>query len=98
VGKAVSNPSLVSGGPSDADNRGGRYRGAVVVQFAVNSEGRVSSCSPVRSSGNRDLDALTCRLLVNRARFRPARDAQGRAVETDAHATYHWGRGRRGRS
>ena len=96
VGGAVTSPpALIGGGPSDSDNRRGRYQGAVVVQFTVGSDGRADSCAPVRSSGNPKLDVLTCRLLVERARFTPARDAQGRFVASEAHATYVWGRGRR---
>jgi protein TonB len=91
-------PQWISGGPSDADNRRGRYRGTVVVQFTISPEGRVSNCAPVRSSNNASLDALTCRIVVSRSRYTPARDVQGRPVASEAHATYVWGRGRRTKS
>lgn len=85
----------IGGGPTDFDNRRGRYRGSVVVQFTIESEGRASDCTVVRPSGNSQLDALTCQIVTERARFTPARDAQGRYVASQAHATYSWGRGRR---
>jgi protein TonB len=85
----------ISGGPADGDNRGGRYRGTVSVQFNIGTNGRVSNCSTVKSSGNGALDAMTCRIMSERGRFTPASDAQGRPVVSQAHATYSWGRGRR---
>ncbi len=92
---ATRPPRLVSGAPSDRDNKHGQYRGSVVAQFTVGREGRVSNCSVVRTSGNAKLDALTCRLLEQRARFEPAQDSRGAAVPSDANATYVWGRGHR---
>ena len=42
----------IGGGPTDADNRRGRYQGTVGVQVTVNPAGHVSRCAPVRRSGN----------------------------------------------
>jgi protein TonB len=89
---------MIGGGPTDADNRRARYRGAVAVQFAVGTEGRVSNCSVTRSSGNPQLDGMTCRLLVERGRFAPARDAQGRPIQSRINASYVYGRGHRSRN
>ena len=92
----LSKPSTwVSGGPGASDNRRGRYRGSLDAQLTIGADGRVSNCSVVRTSGNSELDALTCRIVQERARFTPAQDAQGRAVSSRANATYVWGRGRR---
>lgn len=85
----------LGGGPTDADNPRGRYNGTVAVQVAVAPNGRVANCSAVRSSGTPALDALTCRLVVERARFRPAVDANGRAVQSEAFTTIAWGSRRR---
>ena len=81
----------LGGGPTNADNRRGLYQGTVNVQVSVGQNGRVSSCAPVRGSGNPGLDALTCRLVRQRARFAPALDAQGRPVASQAYATFVWG-------
>ena len=54
--------------------------GRVLVRFAVDPSGRASGCLVLRSSGNADLDTVTCRLIERRFRFAPARDAGGRAV------------------
>lgn len=85
----------LGGGPGYADNPGGRYVGSVAVQVAIGTGGRVTSCAPIRSSGNASLDAITCRLVRERARFSPALDAQGRPVPSQAYTTFVWGSRRR---
>ena len=54
--------------------RGGRVFVAVRVQL----DGRATDCKINRSSGNPAIDADTCRLVMERVRFVPARDEQGR--------------------
>jgi periplasmic protein TonB len=85
----------IGGGPSDADNQRGRYRGTVGVQVTVNPAGYVSRCAPIRGSGNAGLDTMTCRLVVQRARFTPAFDGQGRPTASQVYTTFVWGRTRR---
>ena len=80
------------GGPTDADNRKGQFQGTVEVQVSVEPDGRVSSCAPVRGSGNAGLDAMTCRLVQERARFTPALNEQGRPVASQVYTTIVWGR------
>lgn len=95
-GNEVHTPAQwIGGGPTDADNRKGRYQGALAVQIVVEPDGRVSRCAPVRGSGNAGLDELTCRLVRERARFSPALDAQGRPVASQTYTTFVWGRNRR---
>jgi protein TonB len=60
-------------------------RGSVTVRFTVGADGRARGCAVAISSGREDLDATTCRLIEVRFRYRPARDAAGRAV-ADARA------------
>jgi len=55
-------------------------RGNVVAHFTVGVDGRASDCTVRQSSGHPQLDATTCRLIEQRFRFEPARDARGRAV------------------
>jgi protein TonB len=71
--------------------------GAVAVRFTVQPNGRVSGCQIVKSSGNADLDSTTCRLIERRFRYRPARDAQGRAIAEVTTKLYTWGLNRRQR-
>jgi protein TonB len=55
-----------------------RWQGTVVADVTVSAEGRVSACKIVQSSGYDVLDAKTCEIMTKRARFVPAKDAQGR--------------------
>jgi len=64
--------------PAEAQRKG--EEGTVQVELTVDQNGRVSACRIVRSSGSRSLDTASCSILTRRARFTPARDAEGRAV------------------
>lgn len=56
--------------------------GSVTVRFTIGTDGRVRGCTVTKSSGRADLDSTTCRLIEKRFRYKPARDAQGRPVES----------------
>ncbi|HEX8215928.1 MAG TPA: energy transducer TonB, partial [Allosphingosinicella sp.] len=55
------------------------------------AEGRVTGCVIRESSGSSVLDAATCRLLVQRARYAPAEDSQGRRTADVAAVAIVWG-------
>ena len=52
--------------------------GRVFVAVRVQLDGRATDCKVNRSSGNPGIDADTCRLVMAKVRFTPARDEQGR--------------------
>ena len=58
-----------------------RAEGAVIARYVVAADGRVTACEVVTSSGNAALDSTTCSLIQRRFRFRPAINADGKAVE-----------------
>jgi protein TonB len=64
--------------PLEARTKG--WQGAVVADVTVNTNGRVDKCDVVQSSGYKLLDDTTCQILIERARFRPARDKNGNPV------------------
>ncbi|QPQ54310.1 energy transducer TonB [Allosphingosinicella flava] len=64
--------------------------GEVLVRFTVEPDGRVGRCSVVRSSGSDALDSTTCRLIQQRYRFAPARDASGRPVSDEKGWVQRW--------
>lgn len=64
--------------------------GRVTVLFLVQTDGRVPECDVVGSSGIPRLDALTCRLIRERFRFRPSRDGKGRPVPALVRETHEW--------
>ena len=56
--------------------------GTVGVRFVVAVDGRVPRCQVTRSSGSELLDATTCRLIMQRYRYKPAHDARGEPFES----------------
>lgn len=74
----------------DRDLRHERIGGDVMVRFRVETDGRVSTCRVVRSSGNPRVDATPCPLIRDRYRFDPARDARGRPVAAWVEENHGW--------
>ncbi len=64
--------------------------GTVGLRFIVGVDGRVSDCTVTRSSGSRSLDETTCRLIKQRFRYRPSRDAQGRPYADTVTGEHEW--------
>lgn len=54
--------------------------GTVTAHFTVGTDGRPSNCRVVKSSGNADIDATTCRLIEQRFRYEPARNKAGQPI------------------
>ncbi|HEY0112675.1 MAG TPA: energy transducer TonB [Allosphingosinicella sp.] len=65
-------------------------QGNVEVQLGINADGRVTDCRIVESSRSAALDSATCRLLVSRSRFQPARDEAGRAIASTYNTRIRW--------
>ena len=64
--------------------------GTVYLRFTVGVKGRVTDCIVTRSSGNADLDETTCRLIQQRFRYRPSRDANGRPYPDVVTGEHEW--------
>lgn len=54
--------------------------GLTSLRFRVDEQGRASDCVVRRSSGTASLDAKSCEIITQRARFTPARDKEGRPM------------------
>ena len=61
-------------------NRALRLGNSVTIAISVSAEGKPTGCRVLRPSPDAEADALTCKLALERFRFHPATDAQGRAV------------------
>lgn len=68
----------VSSDDYPADAMRNRYEGRVDFVLTVNADGRPVQCEIEISSSFDVLDQATCRVLMLRARFLPARDGKGR--------------------
>ncbi|MCA1660818.1 MAG: energy transducer TonB [Novosphingobium sp.] len=74
---------------SGAGERDGRF---IIVRYTVGVDGRVGNCRVVQSSGSAEADAITCRLIERRFRYRPALDAQGNPVARETGWKQWWWR------
>jgi protein TonB len=64
--------------------------GTVSIRFIVGVQGRVTECAVTRSSGNADLDEVTCRLIKERLRYRPTLNAAGKPIPDVVIGTHRW--------
>lgn len=64
--------------------------GELELVYRVNAHGSVSDCRVTQSSGLPSLDAQTCRLISERFRFRPARNARGKPVPSHIIERHGW--------
>ena len=88
---------------SRARQTGGRFRNSdfpdslrgvgrvkIGVRYAIGPSGQVDNCEVIEGSGYSELDAMTCRIIMERYRFRPARDPDGYAVTEVREEDYRW--------
>ena len=64
--------------------------GRVTVTFTVQVNGRVTGCHVTRTSRVPELDALTCRIIEQRFRFRPSMDRYGRPYADEVDWDHDW--------
>ncbi len=74
--------------PPDAVRDG--EQGTVAFRLGVGPDGRTSGCTVTASSGSQSLDSTTCRVLLERPRFEPARDSEGKAVADELDGRIVW--------
>jgi periplasmic protein TonB len=84
----IAGDFLPSDYPPDLGRAG--IGGRVSVSFTVLPNGRVTGCRVTRSSRVPQLDALTCRIIEQRFRFRPSTDRYGRPIADEADLDQDW--------
>ena len=67
-----------------------RPTGTVAYAVAVDAAGAATGCSIDESSGSPDLDKATCQLVMERAKFRPAKNDEGKAVAGTFRSRMRW--------
>jgi TonB family protein len=65
-------------------------QGVVHYRVKLDRSGKPKVCEVTRSSGHERLDAATCNLLMDNARFTPNRDGRGRATRSTYDGKVHW--------
>lgn len=74
--------------PAEARRNG--WEGKVVFRALIGVDGRAKTCEIVQSSGHAVLDDATCVKVIDTARFEPARDDKGAAVEGYYQTGFSW--------
>ena len=64
--------------------------GRTNVRIAVDETGRPTDCVVMKPSGNKMLDSETCRILLERARFQPAMDVNGKPMKSVVVTAVNW--------
>lgn len=72
--------------PIPAGGREARIGKSVIIALTVSPNGRATACRVYRGSGLRDTDAVTCRLAMEKLRFKPAMNGAGEPVTS----TFYW--------
>lgn len=61
--------------------------GSLIIEFDITTQGRMANCRLARESWNESLDAVVCRAVQRRARFRSPRGRDGRPRATSGFIT-----------
>lgn len=64
--------------------------GTVFFRLTIDTRGRVKNCVVTRSSGHAELDNSSCKAATKRARFEPARNGEGKAVDASYDSKVAW--------
>ena len=64
--------------------------GTTAFRLTIDRTGRATDCVVTRSSGSASLDHVTCRILIERARFTPAIGPDGLPTEDHVSAQMTW--------
>jgi protein TonB len=83
--------SLFSGYDYPIEAASFNVQGSVEFVLVIGANGRVRDCRIVRMSLIRVFGPATCAVLRRRARYTPARDAAGQAVEDMDTGEVYWG-------
>jgi protein TonB len=86
----AAKPVKIAGDLAETDypaaGRARRLGTAVIVVLTVGTDGHVTACRVHQPSGDPEADTVTCKLALERFRFRPALDQHGDPIE----ATFGW--------
>ncbi|WP_225205858.1 energy transducer TonB [Novosphingobium huizhouense] len=66
------------------------WTGITRLRLGIGSDGRVAACDVTAGSGHAELDAVACDRVTRRARFEPARSADGTAMAGAYETSVRW--------
>jgi protein TonB len=90
-GKPKGNPGSWAS-PDDYPARALREerQGTTGFRVAYDASGKPTGCDVTSSSGHADLDDLTCKLIMRRARFTPGKDRAGNPTAGSYSSRVKW--------
>ena len=65
-------------------------QGVTAFRLEIGADGKPTSCSVTSSSGSALLDDTTCRLVMRRAKFAPAKDSEGNPMNSSYSSRTRW--------
>jgi TonB family protein len=65
-------------------------QGRVILRITVTADGRAADCAVVATSGNAQIDAISCQVAMRNGRYRPALDASGQPATIATVFTVTW--------
>lgn len=74
--------------PSSAMRDG--VQGVTSFRLEVGTDGKPTNCTVTGSSGSALLDDTTCRLVMRRAKFQPAKDTEGNPIASGYSSRTRW--------
>lgn len=77
--RLLTDPSIIFARTGGKESRS-PLRGSVQVLLLIDRQGMPRQCAVLKSKGDGELAGLTCRSLMAKARFEPARDRTGRTI------------------
>ncbi len=66
------------------------YQGVAGFRLDIAASGKVTGCRVTSSTGHKELDEATCKLIQSRARFEPARGKNGEPVAGSFSSSVRW--------
>lgn len=67
-----------------------KRQGITLIGWTISTEGRITDCRILKSSGTPELDQAACEGILKRGRYRPALDAAGKPVESYSTRNVRW--------
>jgi protein TonB len=90
VPRPLNPGAMITNADYPAEALRANQQGTVTFRLTVDPQGRATDCVILASSGSNILDSATCRLLVRRSRFDPARSEDGKPIASTFTSRMSW--------
>lgn len=84
------NPAWINNNDYPVAALSGQVEGDVMILWKIDTDGSAKDCALIIKTGNQDLDAAPCRLITQRAHYRPATDVEGHPIPSHRARLIRW--------